>query len=98
MVPTESVARVLGIRSGVNSLTDLRRLIGRGLPKSTLAHVVDYVAQDTHEAAELRNRLVPPATYKRRTTLNPEEGGRLERIARVVALAEAAFGSRRDAL
>lgn len=37
MVPVEDVARMLGIEDGVASITDLRRLIGRGLPKKRLA-------------------------------------------------------------
>jgi putative toxin-antitoxin system antitoxin component (TIGR02293 family) len=56
------------------------------------------VVLDVDEATRLRNRLVPPATYKRRaTTLKPEEGERVERLARVMALAEDAFGSADDA-
>jgi putative toxin-antitoxin system antitoxin component (TIGR02293 family) len=43
--------------------------------------------------------MLPIAMYKRRTTaLNPQESEKVERIARVAALAEAAFGSQRDAL
>lgn len=57
---------------------------------------MNYVAQNSEEAALLRDRLVPPATFKRRTTLKPEEGARVERIARIAALAEDAFGSPED--
>src|SRR5580658_8499875 len=97
MVAAEDVARVLGIEGEVASTTDLRKLIGRGLPKRTLGHVVNYVAQNSEEATSLRDRLVPPATFKRRTTLKPEEGAKVERIARIIALAEDAFGSPGDA-
>lgn len=99
MVPAADVGRILGMKGRVVSTTDLRRLIDRGLPKHTLRHVVDYVTKNSREAQLLHNRLVPPATYKRRaTTLNPEESEKVERIARVAALAEAAFGSQRHAL
>jgi putative toxin-antitoxin system antitoxin component (TIGR02293 family) len=97
MIAAEDVARVLGIEGEVASTTDLRRLIGRGLPKRTLGHVVNYVAQNSEEATSMRDRLVPPATFKRRTTLKPDEGAKVERIARVIALAEDAFGSPGDA-
>jgi putative toxin-antitoxin system antitoxin component (TIGR02293 family) len=97
MVATEDVARVLGIEGEVATTTDLRKLIGRGLPKKALGHVVDYVTQSSEEAASLRDRLVPPATFKRRTTLKPDEGAKVERIARIAALAEDAFGSPDDA-
>jgi putative toxin-antitoxin system antitoxin component (TIGR02293 family) len=99
MVPAAEVGRILGMKSRVASGTDLRRLIDRGLPKYTLRHLVDYVTENPREAQSLHNRLVPPATFKRRaTTLNPEESEKVERIARVAALAEAAFGSQQDAL
>jgi putative toxin-antitoxin system antitoxin component (TIGR02293 family) len=97
MIATEDVARVLGIEGEVASTTDLRKLIGRGLPKKALGHVVNYVTQSSEEAASLRDRLVPPATFKRRTTLKPDEGAKVERIARIAALAEDAFGSPEDA-
>jgi putative toxin-antitoxin system antitoxin component (TIGR02293 family) len=99
MVPAAEVGRILGMRARVTSGTDLRRLIDRGLPKYTLRHLVDYVTKNSREAQLLHDRLVPPATFKRRTTtLNPQESERVERIARVAALAEAAFGSQQDAL
>jgi putative toxin-antitoxin system antitoxin component (TIGR02293 family) len=97
VVAAEDVARMLGIEDGVTSLTDLRRLISRGLPKGALGHVVDYVTQSSEEAASLRDRLVPPATFKRRTTLKPDEGAKVERLARIAALVEDAFGSPDDA-
>ena len=100
MAPSPAeVGRILGMKGRVASAADLRRLVDRGLPKHALGHVVDYVTANLREAQLLRNRLVPIATYKRRTTtLNPQESEKIERIARVAALAEAAFGSQRDAL
>jgi putative toxin-antitoxin system antitoxin component (TIGR02293 family) len=98
MVPTTEIARILGLGKRVASANDLRRVVGRGLPKRALGRVVDYVAEDSEEAVRLRNHVVPLATYKRRTTtLKPDESEKLERIARVIVLAEAAFGSREQA-
>jgi putative toxin-antitoxin system antitoxin component (TIGR02293 family) len=36
--------------------------------------------------------IVPSATFKRRTRLSPDESARTERLARVIALAEAVSG------
>ncbi len=80
-------------------MTDLRRLVDQGLPKRSLGQVAAYVSESPQEAARLRDRIVPPATYKRRSSaLKPEESEKVERLARVAALAEAAFGSKEDAL
>jgi putative toxin-antitoxin system antitoxin component (TIGR02293 family) len=99
MVPAAEVSRILGVRGRIASATDLRRLIDRGLPKHALKSVVAYVTENSREAQLLRDRLVPPATYKRRTsTLSSQESEKVERVARVAALAEAAFGSQQHAL
>ena len=42
-------------------------------------------------------RVVPIATFKRRTRLTPEESARTERLARIVAMAEALWDERDDA-
>ena len=98
MISSTDVARILGLGRRVQSIGDLRRAIARGFPKRTLGSVVSYVTTDPDEAVLIRNRLVPSATYKRRTaTLKPEESERVERLARVMALAEQAFGSADDA-
>lgn len=98
MTTSTHVARILGLTARIRSTNDLRRAVARGLPKRALAAVVAYVVTDAREAARLKNRLVPPATYKRRSaTLKPEESERVERLARVMALAENAFGSTDDA-
>ncbi len=87
------VTRILagpdGSMSDVRSMADLRRAVGRGLPVETLSRVASYVSLNAKEATRLRDRLVPPATRKRRSgSLLPEESERVERLARVMALAE----------
>lgn len=97
MISSAHVARILGLRR-VKSTTDLRRAVANGLPKRSLGTVTSYVADDAKEAARLKADLIAPATFKRRSrVLKPEEGERIERLARVMALAETAFGSPRDA-
>ena len=74
--------KVLGHR--VRTLDDLRRLVEAGLPLEALARVVARVAEP-----ELRYRVVARATlHRRRQRLSLEESERLERLARITALAE----------
>jgi hypothetical protein len=50
---------------------------------------LSYITTDAADAARLKQDLIPSATYKRRTTtLKPEESERIERLARVMSLAE----------
>lgn len=97
-VSANQVARILGGRRTlgrrVRTLADLRRLVEAGLPVAALSQVVSYVAGSEAAAAELRYRLVPKATlHRRRHRLSPEESERLERLARVAALAEQVWES-----
>ena len=63
-----------------------------------LDRTVEYIASSPREAVRLRDRLVPPATRKRRKQrLKPAESERVERVARVMALAEEVWESREDA-
>src|SRR3954454_21693976 len=82
------IARVMGgekvLGHRVRTLEDLRRLVEAGLPLEALARVVARVAEP-----ELRYRIVPRATlHRRRQRLSLEESERLERLARITALAE----------
>lgn len=74
--------RVLGRR--VRVMDDLRRAVEAGLPVQTLTEVMQHLG-----SAELRYRIVPKATlHRRKTKLTPVESERVERLARVIALAE----------
>ena len=74
--------KTLGRR--VRTLDDLRRMVEDGLPLESLTRLVDRVAEPA-----LRYRVVPKATlHRRRRHLSLEESERLERLARVTALAE----------
>lgn len=92
-VSAAHVARILGgertLGRRVRSLDDLRRLVEAGLPVAALAKVVAHVADAGAAAGQLRYRIVPKATlHRRRSVLTLEESERLERLARVTALAE----------
>lgn len=74
--------RVLGRR--VRVMDDLRRAVEAGLPVQTLSEVTRHLG-----GPELRYRIVPKATlHRRKTKLSPAESERVERLARIVALAE----------
>ena len=74
--------RVLGHR--VRTLEDLRRLVEAGLPLEALTRVVARVAEP-----DLKYRIVPRATlHRRKHKLSLDESERLERLARITALAE----------
>jgi putative toxin-antitoxin system antitoxin component (TIGR02293 family) len=98
VVPVESVARILGGRAilkvDVRTLGDLERAVARGLPVQSLTRTATYIARDSREVTSLKDRLVPPATRKRRKSrLKPAESERVERLARVMALAEQVWES-----
>ena len=91
-VSAKHVARILGgertLGRRVRSLDDLRRLVEEGLPVAALGKVVAHVSE-LGLAGALRYRIVPKATlHRRRELLTLEESEKLERLARVAALAE----------
>lgn len=92
MINAQSVARVLGgdetLGKRVRTVIDLRELVESGLPVESLDTVARHVARNDRDAAELKYRIVPKTTLHRRRRLNPEESQRLERLARMTALAE----------
>jgi putative toxin-antitoxin system antitoxin component (TIGR02293 family) len=91
-ISAERVAEVLGGRealgTAVLTLAELRRTVERGLPVRSLDTVARRVAGNDRDAAEIKYRIVPKSTLARRTRLTPEESERLERLARLTALAE----------
>lgn len=96
MEVVERVAQVLGGRAvlqrTVRTWVDLDRLVRDGLPKASLQMVARHAVEEGASAAELVYSVVPSATFKRRDRLSLDESERTERLARVIALAEAAWG------
>jgi len=79
--------RTLGRR--IRTTDDLRSAVEEGLPVAALIRVVAHMAGSDIAAAGLKYRIVPKATlHRRRGRLNLEESERLERLARITALAE----------
>lgn len=93
-----AVARILGgertLGRTVRTVRELRRTVESGLPVRALDAAVRYVAGGAAGAAELKYRIVPRSTLHRRRRLTLEESERLERLARVTALAEHVWENR----
>lgn len=93
MEAAERVARVLGgkavLGSQVRTWVDLDRVVRAGLPKRSLQLVARRVVDPGTSVNEFVYNVVPSATFKRRSRLSPDESERTERLARIIALAEA---------
>ena len=98
VVEPSKIAQVLGLRRKVTSIEQLDRQVEAGLPKATLGTVARHVYGTSPDAATLMQRVIPSATYHRRgADLKPQEGERVERLARVIATAEQVWDSVEDA-
>jgi putative toxin-antitoxin system antitoxin component (TIGR02293 family) len=86
---------ILGSR--VLSVQDLEAAVLTGLPKRALRLTLSRACSSAQHARALLYRVVPEATYKRRTRLTPSESERTERLARVIAAAEYVWNNRDDA-
>jgi putative toxin-antitoxin system antitoxin component (TIGR02293 family) len=92
------IAKVLGLRRGVASVEQLEQRVAAGLPKASLGTVARHVYGTSPGAAALVQRVIPAATFHRRgDELKPQEGERVERLARVIATAEHVWNNADDA-
>lgn len=87
-LPAERVAEILGLKSKPRSIGALATVVEHGLPKASLVRVVERTGVTGADRIKLMGRVVPAATFKRRTKLKLGESEKTERLARVVALAE----------
>jgi putative toxin-antitoxin system antitoxin component (TIGR02293 family) len=101
METVERVAEVLGgkavLRRTVRTWADLEGLVHAGLPKRSLQLVARRVVEPGTPLNDFVYSVVPPATFKRRSRLSPDESERTERLARIVALAEALWDNQDEA-
>lgn len=86
---------VLGTR--IASIRELSEAVAGGLPKQALRSTAQRVYRQGKDANQLMRKVVPEATYKRRTRLTPAESERTERLARVIAATEQVWNDRHDA-
>lgn len=92
-VKAGEIARVLGgeatLRRRIRTVEDLRRAVEHGLPVEVLERTVRRVVGEGPDATALKHSIVPKATLQRRRgRLTLTESERVERLARVAALAE----------
>ena len=77
MVRPEQIAKVMGgaaiLGHRIRSIADLETTISRGLPKRALRLAAERVFPSTGEARRIMFRIVPEATFKRRTRLSAAE-------------------------
>lgn len=101
MIRPENIADVMGgtaiLGRRIRSIGDLERTISLGLPKRALRLTAERVYASAGDARRVMFRIVPEATFKRRTRLSATESERTERLARVIAAAEYAWNDRGDA-
>jgi len=101
MVRPESIAEVMGgttiLGRRIRSIGELEKSISEGLPKRALRLAVERIYSSKGEARRAMFRIVPEATFKRRTRLSPAESERTERLARIIAAAEHTWSHRDDA-
>jgi len=79
---------MMTFKTTVTSTHDLVEVVVSGLPKQSLKRTAQRVYSEPKQVNELVYRLVPEATYKRRTRLTQGESEKTERLARVIAAAE----------
>ena len=98
VVDPGKISQVLGLHRRVVSMEQLEEQVVAGLPKASLGAVARYVYGNSPDAVALMQRVIPSATFHRRgEELKPQEGERVERLARVIATAEYVWNSADDA-
>ena len=101
MIRPEGIADVMGGKTilgrHIRSIDDLERTVSHGLPKRALRLTAERLYPSAGEARRVMFRIVPEATFKRRTRLSTEESERTERLARVIAAAEHVWNDQDDA-
>jgi putative toxin-antitoxin system antitoxin component (TIGR02293 family) len=89
MVTAQPIAEILGLGADVRSMQELDIAVNAGLPKRSLVLLSSRLYCDDRVANAFMFQVIPPATWKRRTTrLSQQESERIERIARALADAE----------
>ena len=101
MLQPDRVADVLGgaaiLGASVHSALELETAVHLGLPKRALRLALDRGCSSAQHARAMLYRVVPEATFKRRSRLSTAESERTERLARVIATAEFVWDNRDDA-
>jgi len=87
-MPAERIEEILGIKPSTRGVAGLAAAVEKGLPRSALMRAVARTGVTGKARLDLLHRVVPSATFKRRSRLKLHESEKTERLARVIALAE----------
>lgn len=96
-VAVEQIASVLGGRRvlgrQVSTMRELDDLVRDGMPKQALDTFIDALGKSKYGefAVQLRNKIVPRATYNRVDRFNQQVSETTERMARLYAMALSVF-------
>ena len=97
-VPASEIAKILGGRRvlgrTVNNMRELDSIVREGMPKRALDRLLVFLAAPSRGkdlSVQLRNKIVPRATYQRVDRFNQQVGETTERLARLYALALSVF-------
>jgi putative toxin-antitoxin system antitoxin component (TIGR02293 family) len=95
VIAPESIAEILGLRGSFRTVADLESAVSAGLPKRALEQLSARLHRDPRAASAYKFKVVPQATWKRRTRrLSVDESETTERLARVLAAAEYVWDDR----
>jgi putative toxin-antitoxin system antitoxin component (TIGR02293 family) len=98
MIEPQSIAEILGLGGSIKTVSELESAVSAGLPKRSLERLSARLYADRRVASAYKFRVVPQATWKRRTRrLSVDESERTERLARVLAHAEYVWDDRQQA-
>jgi putative toxin-antitoxin system antitoxin component (TIGR02293 family) len=87
-MPAERIEQILGLKPTTRGMAGLAAAVEKGLPRSALTRVVARAGVTGKARLALLHRVIPSATFKRRTRLKLHESEKTERLARVIALSE----------
>ena len=98
MIAPESIAEILGLHGPVRTMRELEAAVSEGLPKRALERLTSRLYTDSRTASAYKFKVVPQATWKRRSKrLSVDESEKTERLARVLAAAEYVWDDREQA-
>ena len=98
MIAPELIAEILGLGASVRTVGQLESAVSAGLPKRALERLSARLYVDRRAANAYKFKVVPQATWKRRTRrLSVDESEKTERLARVLAAAEYVWDDREQA-
>jgi putative toxin-antitoxin system antitoxin component (TIGR02293 family) len=98
MIEPRSIAEILGLGASIRTVTELESAVSAGLPKRSLERLSARLYEDRRVARAYKFKVVPQATWKRRTKrLSVDESEKTERLARVLAHAEYVWDDREQA-